>query len=74
MCKYFSCSLYRKYELASNRDELFADVQIWFDECRKLGCPSEYECFLRRPDNNCIDSSCAHTADCTLTAGPFALQ
>ncbi|XP_019884178.1 uncharacterized protein LOC105254826 [Camponotus floridanus] len=43
------------------------DAEIWFDECRKLNCTSKYECFLRRPGNNCRDSWCAHTPDCTLT-------
>ncbi|XP_067215808.1 uncharacterized protein [Linepithema humile] len=43
------------------------DVQIWFDECRSLNCTSEYECFLRRPENNCLDRWCTHTPDCILT-------
>ncbi|XP_072754120.1 uncharacterized protein [Anoplolepis gracilipes] len=44
-----------------------ADVQTWFDECRSLKCISEYECFLRRLENNCFGRECLHTPDCTLT-------
>ncbi|XP_025159763.1 uncharacterized protein LOC105183478 [Harpegnathos saltator] len=45
------------------------DVQVWFDKCKALDCLSEYECFLRRPDDDCrADTLCAHTPDCTLTA------
>ncbi|KAG5330501.1 DHGL dehydrogenase, partial [Acromyrmex heyeri] len=43
------------------------DVQTWFDQCKSLNCASEYECFLRRPENNCRNPSCTHTPDCTLT-------
>ncbi|XP_011700380.1 PREDICTED: uncharacterized protein LOC105457425 [Wasmannia auropunctata] len=43
------------------------DVQTWFDICKSLNCASEYECFLRRPENNCLDSWCTHMPDCTLT-------
>lgn len=44
-------------------------MQTWFDECRSLNCTSEYECFLRRPENNCLDAWCTHTSDCTFTVG-----
>ncbi|CAK9810975.1 hypothetical protein ANTQUA_LOCUS6713 [Anthophora quadrimaculata] len=40
------------------------DIHIWFGKCRSLGCPSEYECFLRRPENNCSNPPCKHTPDC----------
>ncbi|XP_011057335.1 PREDICTED: uncharacterized protein LOC105147780 [Acromyrmex echinatior] len=43
------------------------DVQTWFDQCKSLNCASEYECFLRRPENNCRNPSCTHTPDCVLT-------
>ncbi|XP_028047273.2 uncharacterized protein LOC105831204, partial [Monomorium pharaonis] len=43
------------------------DVQTWFDKCKSLNCTSEYECFLRRPEGNCLDLWCTHTPDCTLT-------
>jgi hypothetical protein len=43
---------------------LFTDAHAWFDECRSLNCTSEYECFLRRPDNDCFESQCRHTPDC----------
>ncbi|XP_077255947.1 uncharacterized protein LOC143893934 isoform X2 [Temnothorax americanus] len=54
------CKLIRSCESAE-------DVQTWFDTCKGLNCASEYECFLRRPENNCLDSWCTHTPDCTLT-------
>ncbi|KAL0132820.1 hypothetical protein PUN28_000496 [Cardiocondyla obscurior] len=45
------------------------DVQISLDKCKSLNCTSEYECFLRNPENNCLNSWCTHTPDCTLSAG-----
>ncbi|XP_039315652.1 uncharacterized protein LOC120360071 [Solenopsis invicta] len=46
---------------------LFTDVQTSFDECKSLNCTSEYECFLRRPKDNCLDPWCTHQPDCMLT-------
>ncbi|XP_012266966.2 uncharacterized protein LOC105692378 isoform X1 [Athalia rosae] len=41
------------------------DVQMWHTRCRKLECPSEYECFVRRPPENCSSTeTCAYTSDC----------
>ncbi|XP_070522378.1 uncharacterized protein [Cardiocondyla obscurior] len=48
--------------------KIFADVQISLDKCKSLNCTSEYECFLRNPENNCLNSWCTHTPDCTLSA------
>ncbi|XP_043791445.1 uncharacterized protein LOC122714287 [Apis laboriosa] len=42
------------------------EMQIWFGKCRTLGCQSEYECFLRRPENNCSNPPCKHTPDCII--------
>ncbi|XP_031776184.1 uncharacterized protein LOC100864821 isoform X1 [Apis florea] len=42
------------------------EMQIWFGKCRTLGCQSEYECFLRRPENNCSNPPCKHTPDCIV--------
>lgn len=44
-------------------------MQIWFGKCRTLGCQSEYECFLRRPENNCSNPPCKHTPDCIIEKG-----
>ncbi|KYN01695.1 Glucose dehydrogenase [acceptor] [Cyphomyrmex costatus] len=60
LCVNPPCKLIRSCE-----DE--EDIQTWFDKCRSLNCASEYECFLRRPENNCRDQWCTHTPDCTLT-------
>ncbi|XP_017766277.1 PREDICTED: spore coat protein SP96-like [Eufriesea mexicana] len=43
------------------------EVNLWFGRCRNLGCPSEYQCFLRRPENNCTNPPCKHTPDCIIT-------
>ncbi|XP_043515351.1 uncharacterized protein LOC122531473 isoform X2 [Frieseomelitta varia] len=42
------------------------DVQLLFVKCRHLGCPSEYECFLRRPESDCASPPCRHTPDCIM--------
>ncbi|CAD1473496.1 unnamed protein product, partial [Heterotrigona itama] len=42
------------------------DVQLLFVKCRNLGCPSEYECFLRRPESSCVSPPCRHTPDCIM--------
>ncbi|XP_011867254.1 PREDICTED: uncharacterized protein LOC105561673 isoform X2 [Vollenhovia emeryi] len=62
LCDNPPCKLIRSCESAE-------DVQLWFDVCQSLSCPSEHECFLRRPENNCHDPwwLCTHTPDCTLT-------
>ncbi|XP_046737986.1 uncharacterized protein LOC124406589 [Diprion similis] len=60
-CPHSPCRLLRS--CAKNKD-----VQAWHGRCRSLGCPSEYECFLRRPPDNCPSSDpCKHTPDCTST-------
>ncbi|XP_046472162.1 uncharacterized protein [Neodiprion pinetum] len=60
-CPHSPCRLLRS--CAKNKD-----VQAWHARCRNLGCPSEYECFLRRPPDNCSSSDhCKHTPDCTST-------
>ncbi|XP_033218254.1 uncharacterized protein LOC117173722 [Belonocnema kinseyi] len=43
-----------------------SDAVAWFTKCKELGCLSEYECFLRRPINNCTNAPCKHSPDCTL--------
>nr|XP_012146532.1 PREDICTED: uncharacterized protein LOC100877256 [Megachile rotundata] len=45
------------------------DVHVWFGKCRHLGCPSEFECFLRKPENTCLKPPCKHTPDCVTTTG-----
>ncbi|XP_014208300.1 uncharacterized protein LOC106639262 [Copidosoma floridanum] len=40
------------------------DVARWFDRCRKLGCQSEHNCFLRRPPPRCTVPPCDHVPDC----------
>ncbi|KAK1118865.1 hypothetical protein K0M31_014636 [Melipona bicolor] len=42
------------------------DVQLLFVKCRNLGCPSEYECFLRKPESDCASPPCRHTPDCIM--------
>ncbi|XP_068983031.1 uncharacterized protein [Bombus flavifrons] len=42
------------------------EVQHLFVKCRNLGCSSEYECFLRRPEGNCSIPLCKHTPDCIM--------
>ncbi|XP_017793184.1 PREDICTED: uncharacterized protein LOC108575006 [Habropoda laboriosa] len=42
------------------------EVRLWFGKCRSLGCSSEYECFLRRPEKNCSNPPCKHTPDCVI--------
>lgn len=65
---------YKIVKFARNEDKLFADVQTWFDKCRSLNCASEYECFLRRPENNCLDSWCTHMPDCMFTIGNLSVR
>lgn len=48
---------------------VFAEVQHLFVKCRNLGCSSEYECFLRRPEGNCSIPLCKHTPDCIMPRG-----
>ncbi|XP_015432537.1 PREDICTED: uncharacterized protein LOC107188709 [Dufourea novaeangliae] len=43
------------------------EVHVWFNKCRSLGCPSQFECFLRRPENTCPNPPCKHTPDCVNT-------
>nr|XP_034183438.1 uncharacterized protein LOC117605816 isoform X4 [Osmia lignaria] len=43
------------------------EVHLWFGKCRILGCPSEFDCFLRRPENTCLKPPCKHTPDCVTT-------
>ncbi|XP_076634426.1 uncharacterized protein LOC143348273 [Colletes latitarsis] len=45
------------------------EVHVWFGKCRSLTCQSEFECFLRRPEDNCSNSntSCKHVPDCVST-------
>ncbi|XP_063978678.1 uncharacterized protein LOC135163297 [Diachasmimorpha longicaudata] len=43
------------------------EVHVWMDRCKSLGCVSEYECFLRRPPENCQPQLCQHTPDCIAT-------
>ncbi|XP_076227480.1 uncharacterized protein LOC116429730 [Nomia melanderi] len=43
------------------------DVRNWFSKCRSLGCPSEFQCFLRRPESTCLSPPCKHTPDCITT-------
>lgn len=34
------------------------------DRCKFLGCLSEHECYLRRPEENCPLPFCKHQPDC----------
>ncbi|XP_044007297.1 uncharacterized protein LOC122851872 [Aphidius gifuensis] len=43
----------------------FLDVFMWKSRCQYLGCLSEHECFLRRPQENCPLPFCKHQPDCT---------
>ncbi|XP_043264921.1 uncharacterized protein LOC122404763 [Colletes gigas] len=45
------------------------EVHVWFGTCRRLTCQSEFECFLRRPENDCskLNTSCRHVPDCVST-------
>lgn len=42
----------------------FLDVFMWKSRCQYLGCLSEHECFLRRPQENCPLPFCKHQPDC----------
>ncbi|XP_015126099.1 uncharacterized protein LOC107047782 [Diachasma alloeum] len=43
------------------------EVHVWMDRCKSLGCVSQFECFLRRPRENCRPPHCQHTPDCIAT-------
>lgn len=62
-----NCNTY--YRLSILYKYFFTEMQIWFGKCRTLGCQSEYECFLRRPENNCSNPPCKHTPDCIIEKG-----
>lgn len=47
-------------------------MHLWFGKCRILGCPSEFDCFLRRPENTCLKPPCKHTPDCVTTTGKIS--
>ncbi|XP_076287579.1 uncharacterized protein LOC143212554 [Lasioglossum baleicum] len=57
LCANPPCKLLRS--CSKNRD-----VHIWFGKCRSLGCSSEFDCFLRKPENTCTEPPCIHTSDC----------
>ena len=42
----------------------FEDVNAWYEKCKKLGCRSEYECFLRKPPSTCASTPCKNVPDC----------
>ncbi|KAL7292803.1 hypothetical protein TKK_0013630 [Trichogramma kaykai] len=41
-----------------------ADASAWIEQCKQIGCRSEYDCFLRKPQKNCTKPLCNHTPDC----------
>ncbi|XP_011296917.1 uncharacterized protein [Fopius arisanus] len=60
LCNRPPCKLFKS---CANAQE----VHVWMERCKSLGCLSEFECFLRRPHDNCRSSACQHTPDCTAT-------
>uniref|UniRef100_A0ABD2WHC9 Uncharacterized protein n=1 Tax=Trichogramma kaykai TaxID=54128 RepID=A0ABD2WHC9_9HYME len=40
------------------------DASAWIEQCKQIGCRSEYDCFLRKPQKNCTKPLCNHTPDC----------
>ncbi|XP_016839536.1 uncharacterized protein LOC103317943 isoform X2 [Nasonia vitripennis] len=43
------------------------DMDAWFEKCKRLGCQSEHDCFLRRPPEKCAIAPCSHVPDCLST-------